>query len=74
MKMEVQGDEQPSNIDLFYFPFWVRAYDLPLNGRNSLSAKLLGNKIGAGMDNSDEIGWGRYVRFRVLLDVRQPLI
>lgn len=53
----------------------MRAYDLPLNGRNSVSAKLLGNKIGAflEMDNSDEIGWGRYVRFRVLLDVRQPL-
>lgn len=55
---------------------WIRAYDHPLNRRNKETAKQLGDKIGEflELDESNRLGWGEYLRFRVRLDVRDPLM
>lgn len=36
------GKMQPSNISIFFASFWVRIYDLPLNGMNGKTIRVLG--------------------------------
>lgn len=74
MLKEIPGNEQPSTIKLAYTPFWVRAYDLPLNVKKKETACMLGNKVGKFiMKDLDDTRWGRFLRFRALINLRLPL-
>lgn len=73
---DVIEDYKPSEMNLFFVPFWVRVYDLPIKGRfNEANAKILGDKIGTfiKVDKSDVIGINKSLRLRVMVDVREPL-
>lgn len=63
-----------SAIKLAQTPFWVRAYNLPLNARNKETASVLGNKVGEFiMEDPNDIRWGRFLRFRMLIILHLPL-
>lgn len=65
---EVMGDEQPSTIDLSHMPFWVRAYDLPLNCRNKETTALIGSKVGVFLTKDREnTRWERIINLNLPL-------
>lgn len=71
---EVSGEEQLSSIELSHTPFWVRAYNLPLNYRNKEVALILSIKVGMFLsEDQGEFKWRRYLCFRVLINMNQPL-
>ncbi|KAJ4843197.1 hypothetical protein Tsubulata_008117 [Turnera subulata] len=41
---EIQGHEQPSDVQIYRAPLWVRAYDIPLAFRKQRCIEVLGNK------------------------------
>lgn len=56
--------------------FWVRMYNLPL----ACMSKAMGTRIGASVGQVEEVdvdeegvGWGEYLRVRIVLDLSKPL-
>lgn len=72
---QIEEGIQPSEIVFTKVRFWVRAYDVPLNKRTSTMAKSLAATMGDfwEYDESDPLGWTKYMRFRVDLDISKPL-
>ncbi|KAK1379409.1 hypothetical protein POM88_026153 [Heracleum sosnowskyi] len=67
-----------AEFDFSSFYFWVQAHGLPLGRMNKVVAEELATKIGRLVE-TDCIGDGvqlntSFLRFRVLLDIRQPLV
>ncbi|XP_021766647.1 uncharacterized protein LOC110731120 [Chenopodium quinoa] len=72
---EIHGDEQPDSIELKFFPFWVRLYNLPLDCRSNNDIKTVAEKIGIVLKvEQDELGWDVSRRVRVLVDTSKPLL
>lgn len=71
----MEGVEQPSDLTPTHTPFWVRAYDVPFNLRHHDTIQILGDRIGSFLywDNDEDHLWGKFVRFRVLVDLKKPL-
>jgi interleukin-1 receptor-associated kinase 1 len=71
----VSGEEQPSDLHMHNVSFWVRVYDLPLKLRSEAMAKKVGNIMGVfeEIDPKDSHRTGRFLRFKVSLDLRKPL-
>lgn len=65
-----------ANISLFHVPFWVQVHNLLMGFMTTLVGKPLGNYIGEFMEydalNNTNLWW-KYMRIRVLFDVRTPL-
>ncbi|KAL2942601.1 hypothetical protein RDABS01_030951, partial [Bienertia sinuspersici] len=55
--------------------FWVKAYDVPLSKRTKSMAMSMASKMGTFIeyDDSDPLGWNRFMRFRVDLRLDKPL-
>ncbi|KAJ4831163.1 hypothetical protein Tsubulata_030967 [Turnera subulata] len=53
----VEGNKQPSNIDLFRTPFWVLVHDLPFDYCDSEVSRMIGKKLGFLMDVYEEDEW-----------------
>uniref|UniRef100_A0A803LNC7 Reverse transcriptase zinc-binding domain-containing protein n=1 Tax=Chenopodium quinoa TaxID=63459 RepID=A0A803LNC7_CHEQI len=71
---EIHGDEQPDSIELKFYPFWIRLYNLPLDSRSDTDIKTIADKIGAVLEvERDELGWDKSRRVRVLVDTSKPL-
>ncbi|XP_021757945.1 uncharacterized protein LOC110722981 [Chenopodium quinoa] len=72
---DIQGEEQPSEVVFDRTPMWVRLYDVPFNKRNPLIMSEIGNMLEGFMelDDTDPLGWGEFMRIRVMLDVTKPL-
>lgn len=65
-----------SHIPLFHVAFWVQADNLPLGFMTTTVGTYLGNYVGSFMeyDKSNNANlWRKYMRLRVLIDVRVPL-
>ncbi|KAL9227738.1 hypothetical protein vseg_003390 [Gypsophila vaccaria] len=74
---DIQGDEKPSDIPLYFIPNWVRVYDLPIKGRMNLdNARNMGSMIGSfiELDQNDNSCIRRSLRMRVIIDLRKPLV
>ncbi|KAL2938370.1 hypothetical protein RDABS01_021819 [Bienertia sinuspersici] len=74
---DVKGNSTPSDMPLFFVPFWIRVYELPFKGRQKeTNMRAIARKVGeyVGMDNNDIIGINKFVRLRVRIDVRKPLL
>ncbi|XP_021738181.1 uncharacterized protein LOC110704670 [Chenopodium quinoa] len=74
---EIEGNKKPSEMELHEFPMWVRVYNLPFKGRlNNANVEAVGNKIGSyiKMDSSGSIGIDKFVRMRIMIDARKPLL
>lgn len=57
--------------------FWIQIHNLPLGGMNKMIGKKLGSIIDSlqmiDVDNNG-IGWSKYLRVRLLLDLKKPLV
>ncbi|XP_021749920.1 uncharacterized protein LOC110715641 [Chenopodium quinoa] len=72
---EIIGDEQPSEIVFDRAPMWVRIMDVPFNKRNLSVMREVGDSLGGfvKIDDADPLGWGEFIRIKVLVEVHKPL-
>jgi hypothetical protein len=73
---DFDGIKPVAELEFEKVAFWVRMYNLPL----ACMSKAMGLRIGASMgevlevDVDDEgVGWGEYLRVRIVLDLTKPL-
>jgi hypothetical protein len=73
---EVDGSVPPSQMSFNQTPIWIQIHDMPLACMN----KRVGCKIGSSLGEveevavaEDDVGWGRYLRVRVKVELFQPL-
>ncbi|XP_059432440.1 uncharacterized protein LOC132165775 [Corylus avellana] len=73
---ELEGHTPPSKLDFNHTPVWIQIHDMPLH----CMSKTVGAKIGATLGDLEEvdaaadgIGWGRFLRIRVRIDITKPL-
>lgn len=71
---EADGDEPPDQVILNQSPFWIRLKNLPFNMRSDDVIKLLIGNMGDIIEiEEDVLGFGRYRRVKVMLDISKPL-
>ncbi|KAL2941305.1 Light-independent protochlorophyllide reductase subunit N [Bienertia sinuspersici] len=72
---EVDHGIQPSEIVFDTIRFWVKVEDMQLNKRTRAMAISLAASMGefVDFDDSDPIGWSKYMRFRVDIKLDKPL-
>uniref|UniRef100_A0A803MR74 CCHC-type domain-containing protein n=1 Tax=Chenopodium quinoa TaxID=63459 RepID=A0A803MR74_CHEQI len=71
---EIHGDEQPESIEIKHCPFWIRLYNLPLDSRSDEDVRKIAEEIGnVTTVESDELGWDKSRRVRVVVDITKPL-
>uniref|UniRef100_A0A2C9VPR0 CCHC-type domain-containing protein n=1 Tax=Manihot esculenta TaxID=3983 RepID=A0A2C9VPR0_MANES len=73
----LQAGENPAEVPLVEALFWVQVFNVPVGYFNELVAELLGNFIGRFVKYDSAAitrGWQSYMRLRVAVDIRQPLI
>jgi hypothetical protein len=73
---DFDGRTPPSELEFEKVPFWVRMYDMRL----ACMSREMGQRIGASMGVVEEVdvdeagvGWGEFLRVRIVLDVTKPL-
>ncbi|GMY35015.1 putative ribonuclease h protein [Fagus crenata] len=73
----LDGDVQPSKLEMNLVPFWVQIHDLPFLYMNRDVGEKVGWTLGmVFMVDTDVkgVGWGKSLRVRVQIDVTQPLL
>lgn len=71
---KADGDEQPEQVNIQHYPFWVRIKNLPFNYRSNIIVKNLIGNMGEILEiEKDVLGFGKYRRVKVLLDITKPL-
>lgn len=67
----------PAEVPLFQIPFWVQVHNIPIGFMSEAIGKHIGNTVGSFLKydakNSSDF-WRLYMRVRILLDVRKPLM
>jgi len=74
--MNVHVRIPPSQMDFSSFPIWIQIHDMPLGCMNRAVGTQIGNSLGKVEDVAvakDDVGWGRYLRVRVEINLYQPL-
>jgi hypothetical protein len=73
---DFDGRTSPSEITFEKASFWVRMTNLPL----ACMSREVGFKLGASVGkveevdtDKDEIGWGEFLRVKILIDLYKPL-
>ncbi|KAJ1436551.1 Zinc finger, CCHC-type [Sesbania bispinosa] len=68
-------DATPSEVDIHACAFWTRVYELPMGYRSETVAQSIVSNIGSYIDwdKTNESRWGRFLRMRMMLDLRKPL-
>ncbi|KAL8499001.1 hypothetical protein ACS0TY_022094 [Phlomoides rotata] len=80
IKKFVGGNEQDSsssvNVIVEHASFWARLYDVPFSCMNERSLSLLIRQIGIleSVDISGEDLIGKFIRFKVFLNITKPLL
>jgi hypothetical protein len=70
------GDIQPREVKFQYSAFWIHILNLPIKSMIREVGEDIGNGIGRFIEADvpeDGIGWGRYLRIRVDIDISLPL-
>lgn len=72
---EVEDGIKPSEHVFDEVRLWVKVEDVPLNKRTKSMAVKIATSMGkfVEFDESDPIGWSKYLRFRVDLRLDKPL-
>ncbi|KAJ4837620.1 hypothetical protein Tsubulata_044305 [Turnera subulata] len=72
---QVSGEEQLTSVVIHLCSFWVKIYDIPMKFRTERHLPLTAGRLGqfCEIDERGPVGWGKYVRARVVIDVDQPL-
>ena len=72
-----EGDLQPNAVKFSHSAFWIRVFNLPIKSM----IREVGEDIGRGIGRLVEVdvpenglGWGKYLRIRVEIDITQPLL
>ncbi|KAJ4846150.1 hypothetical protein Tsubulata_034325 [Turnera subulata] len=62
-------------VELSEAPIWVQMLNIPLNLRTKTNVMNIASKAGRflSFDEKSELGWGKFVRARILLNVDHPL-
>jgi hypothetical protein len=73
---EFDGRLAPSQMEFSCSPIWVQIHNMPLGCMNRAMGAQIGQTIGEVEDVAvaeDDVGWGRYLRVRVVINLFQPL-
>jgi hypothetical protein len=73
---DFDGTSSPSSFKFDKAGFWIRMVDLPLVCMNQATGRRIGSTVGlveAVDTGKDGIGWGEYLRIKVVLDLFKPL-
>lgn len=74
---EYDGVTRPSAIKFEHMSVWVRIYDLPPTFMKEKIGRQLASRIGHVLQvevGEDGWGWGNFLRVRVCMDIKKPLI
>jgi hypothetical protein len=79
LEIVAEYDESKSidEIEFVSIPIWVRVSKLPFGVMNKVTGEAIGNEIGSYMSmdmEEDGTTVGRYLRIKVRLDVRKPIM
>jgi hypothetical protein len=73
---ELEGKKPHSQMVFHHSPIWIQVHNMPMDYMN----RGVGSKIGSSMGKveevamaEDDVGWGRYLRIRMVIDLYQPL-
>ncbi|MCH86333.1 hypothetical protein A2U01_0007188, partial [Trifolium medium] len=69
-------EEDPREVPLFNVPLWIQVHNLPGGFMSQKTGKNIGDYIGEFLEydeKNDSLSWRKYMRIRVLVDVRKPL-
>jgi len=73
---EFDGKISPSQMDFSSSPIWVQVHDMPLGCMNRGVGSQIESSLGEVEEvpvAEDDVGWGRYLRIRVAINLFQPL-
>jgi hypothetical protein len=67
----------PSSKMVFtHTPIWIQIHDMPLGCMNSGVGRKIGGSLGEVEEMAmaeDDVGWGKFLRIRVAIDLYKPL-
>jgi hypothetical protein len=75
--MDLDETKAIEEMEFVYFPVWVRVMKLPCGMMNKATGEAIGAEIGTFMTmdlDDDDTALGRYLRIKVRLDIRKPLM
>ncbi|CAN6195050.1 unnamed protein product [Urochloa humidicola] len=74
---EVDESKSIEEMEFAYIPIWVRVMKLPFGMMNKATGEAIGAELGSFVDmdlDDDGTAVGRYLRIKVRLDIRKPLM
>ena len=72
-----EGDLQPTEVKFTHSAFWIRVVNLPIKSMIREVGEDIGRNIGNLLEvdaPENGLGWGKYLRIRVEIDVTEPLL
>ena len=72
-----EGDLQPAEVSFKFAAFWIQIFNLPIKSMVQAVGEDIRNAIGRSLEvdvPENGLGWGRYLRIRVNLEISQPLL
>jgi len=69
--------ESPEDVALHTVPFWIQVHSLPVGYMAETVGRNVGNYVGEFLEYDEKNSldfWRRYMRIRVMVDVRKPLV
>ncbi|XP_039815069.1 uncharacterized protein LOC120677956 [Panicum virgatum] len=77
MVIDYDETKTKEEMDFSFIPIWVRVLKLPLGMMKKATGEAIGEEIGTFMTmdlDEDDTAVGRYLRIKVRLDIRKPLM
>ena len=74
---DFDGSKKLKELEFNYAPVWIRVFDLPLGMMNEETGKAIGDKVGKALETDVDANGsavGGYLRVKVQVDVRKPLL
>jgi hypothetical protein len=74
--VDFDGLTPPAELEFDKAAFWVRMYDLPLACMSEEMGVRIGSSVGKVEEvevDEDGVGWGEYLRVRIILDLTKPI-
>jgi len=75
--VDFDSSKRLKDLQFIYTPMWIRVFDLPLGMMNTVTGKAIGDKVGKVLEiatDADGSAVGSYLRVKVQVDIRKPLI
>jgi hypothetical protein len=73
---EFDGRLAPDQLDFTLSPIWVQIHNMPLGCMNRAVGTQIGSTLGKVEEVAiaeDDVGWGRFLRVRVMINLFKPL-